>query len=147
MKTLAIPTEDTKKLKKLCNACPFSRSVTPGALGGSDPAVYIGQGHGPFWLPCHKNCDFNDPEWKTDTSVQQCAGAAIYRSNLNRENMMPKHLHKLPANSEYVFSTPAELYAHHKGISLEDAQEYLKRNPPNLLMMQEFHKVQNLQHG
>lgn len=35
-------------LKKPCDKCPFSRSVQPGALGGSDPLVYVAQARGPF---------------------------------------------------------------------------------------------------
>jgi hypothetical protein len=132
--------DKTKKLKQPCNECPYSKSVTPGALGGSDPEVYIGQGHGPFWLPCHKNCDFSDPNWKENYEVQQCAGAAIYRANTERDSIMPDSLLKLP-KSDKVFESPEELYAHHKGISIEEAQEFLKCNTPDRLMVLEFLKI------
>jgi hypothetical protein len=133
-------TEDTKKLIKPCKECPYSKTVTPGALGGSDPEVYVGQGHGPFWLPCHKTCDFSDPNWKQDYSAQQCAGAAIYRANIERANIMPGSLHKLD-KSDLAFGSPEELYAHHKGISLEEATEHLKNRKPDMLMYIEFQRA------
>ena len=133
--------ENTKRMTKPCDACPYSPGVTPGALGGSDPAVYIGQGHGAFWLPCHKTCDFGDPEWKTNYSgTQQCAGAAIYRANIKRDALMPAQLLKLPA-SDQAFESAAKLYAHHKGISLEEATAWLLHNSPEFLMHREFHRA------
>lgn len=135
--------DDTKKLQRPCNECPYSKTVTPGALGGSDPSVYVGQGHGPFWLPCHKNVDFKDPNWKQDTEVQQCAGAAIYRANVGRDIVMPGSLHKLPAD-ESVFQSPAELLAHHRGITLGEADQYLIENSPENLMIRELKIASNL---
>ena len=138
--------DNTKKLQKPCNECPFSKTIEPGFTGGSDPSVYIGQGHGSFWLPCHKDCDFDDPDWKKDTSVQQCAGAAIYRANIERDHLMPKMLHRLP-KSDLAFESPEELYAHHKGISLQEATEFLKNNPPRHLMAAEFCKIERFGFG
>lgn len=136
--------ESTKKLKAPCKACPFSRKCEPGATGGSDPTVFIGQAFGPFWLPCHKTCDFSDPDWKKDLSVQQCAGAAIFRTNINRWHGMPSQLLRLPENKDLVFSSPEELLAHHKGITLEEAVKELKVRSPHALMIEEFIKAQNL---
>lgn len=136
--------EDTKKLKKPCKDCPYSRTVIPGALGGSDPEVYIGQGQGSFWLPCHKTCDFSDPNWKTDyQSTQQCAGAAMYRANIGRDKTLSPQLLRLPP-SELAFGSPEELYAHHKGISIEGAKLHLRANPPDRLMAIEYYKAHNL---
>lgn len=132
--------DDTKKLQQPCNACPYIKTVIPGATGGSDPEVYIGQGHGPFWLPCHKNCDFSNPNWKDNYQVQQCAGAAIYRANIDRSDLMPGSLHKLPKNAK-VFGSPEELYAYHKQITIEEAKEFLQSNHPETLMIKEFLKV------
>lgn len=132
--------DSTKKLKKPCADCPYSKTVTPGVLGGSDASVYVGQGHGPFWLPCHKTCDFTDPNWKDNHTVQQCAGAAIYRANIDRAKLMPGSLHTLD-KSDTVFQSPEELYAHHKQISLEEATEYLKQHPAEILMLEEFKKI------
>lgn len=103
---------ETHKLTQPCAECPFSKKCGEGALGGSHPTVYVGQIHGPFWLPCHRHCDFKDPNWKSDLSVQQCAGAAIFRANLGLSERMPPFLHKLPP-SDLVFSTVEEFYKHH----------------------------------
>jgi hypothetical protein len=140
--SLPIP-ESTTKLQKPCKDCPYSKTVIPGALGGSDPEVYIGQGHGPFWLPCHKTCDFTDPNWKKDTSVQQCAGAAIYRANIDRAFLMPISLQKLE-QSDLAFGSPEELYAHHKQISIEEATDYLRYHTADMLMLLEFQKAKNI---
>ena len=132
--------DDTKKLKSPCGACPYSKSVIPGATGGSDPEVYVSQGHGPFWLPCHKTCDFSDPSWKENYQAQQCAGAAIYRANIERDSLMPAMMHKLPKNDK-VFGSPGELYAHHKQITIEEAKLFLQNNSPDTLMIKEFLKI------
>ena len=133
--------EDTKRIKKACKACPYSKSVIPGATGGSPPDVYVGQGHGPFYLPCHKTCDFSDPDWKTDVDTpQQCAGAAIYRSNIGRGKLMPPMLHILPPDDS-VFHSPEELLAHHLQVSTEVAAAYLKNNTPEQLMQREFQRA------
>jgi len=97
----------TDNPKVPCGECPFSRTAQPGGTGGSSPSVYVGQGHGPFWLPCHAHSDFDDPNWKNDTSKPQCAGAAIYRANIGRARLMPKELHQLPPDTELVFGSPA----------------------------------------
>lgn len=136
--------EDSKSMKKPCKDCPFSKSVKPGGLGGSDPAVYVGQGHGPFYLPCHKTCDFTDPNWKDNVSdPKQCAGAAIYRANIERDELFPESLLRLPKDDS-VFGSPEELYAHHKGISIEEASRFFISNHPNRLMILEYLKAQQL---
>ena len=100
-------------VKTPCPDCPFSKRCTPGALGGSPPSVYIGQARGPFTLPCHKHCDFDDPDWKSK-SVQtpQCAGAAIFRTLAGMAGRLPKEIPLLPANS-VVFANEYEFLAHH----------------------------------
>jgi hypothetical protein len=141
MALLKPPPEESKRLKKACGACPYSKTVVPGALGGSDPDVYVGQGHGPFYLPCHKTCDFDNPDWKTDSQTPlQCAGAAIYRANIDRAKLMPLTLHTLPKDDS-CFGSPEELLAHHKGISIVEATEYLKHNTPDMLMYREFYRA------
>lgn len=130
--------EDSKSMKKPCKDCPFSKTVIPGGLGGSDPSVYIGQGHGPFYLPCHKTCDFTDPDWKDNIQNQkQCAGAAIYRANIERQQFMPDSLLKLDKDNS-VFESPEELYAHHKEISIEEAKKFLSKNSPEYLLCREY---------
>lgn len=72
---------------------------------------------GPFWLPCHNACNFDDPNWKTDTSVALCAGAAIFRANTGIKELMPDSplMLKLPENKELVFASAAEYLSYHHG--------------------------------
>ena len=128
-----------------CGECPFRRSISSGAqsLGGSTLETYIGQIHGPFWLPCHMHSDFQDPNWKSDRSKPQCAGAAIHRSNVGVASMMPEGILRLPANAEEVFETPAEFFAHHMRCEPIQAQYYLAVMTPKFLMMREMYKAQN----
>lgn len=104
--------EDIYKLKSPCNTCPFNKKVKPGELGGSHPMVYIEQIHGPYWLPCHSHTNYKDPNWKRDFSKPQCAGAAIFRANLQIDNKMPEFLHHLPASNQ-VFKNEEEFLLHH----------------------------------
>ena len=135
--------EDTKKLQRPCSACPFLKSIKPGYLGGSDSTVYIGQGYGPFWLPCHKNCDFDDPNWKKDVTVQQCAGAAIYRANTGMSHLHPPHLHRLEKDP-CVFESPEQFLAYHNNIPLEEAAAFLRKYPPVHWYYRELEKLKDL---
>jgi len=108
---------------KPCDECPWSKAVKSGALGGSHPDVYVGQVVGPFWLPCHmsknyagKMSDVND--------TQDCRGAATFRANIKVKPA--KGLLELPPdNGETCFSSLAEFYAHHRGITVEAAKAIL----------------------
>ena len=120
-------------MRRPCRACPYSRTTTPGELGGSDPSVYVGQALGPMWLPCHCSTDYQDPNWRTDLSKPQCAGAAMFRDIIGVAKLMPAELHRLPGDPALVFSSHAELLAHHRGISLPEAEKRLKMAPPELL--------------
>lgn len=109
-------------VKKPCPQCPFNRAVEPGALGGSPPEAFIGQVQGPFVLPCHRHCDFDDPEWKAKAGqVAQCAGAAIFRTHIGVAAQMPAAIPVLPANAQ-VFADEYEFLAHHTGLD----PEYMK---------------------
>ena len=117
-------------VKAACPDCPFSRSVTPGALGGSHPFVYLGQAAGPFVLPCHKHCDFADPDWKAKAiNTPQCAGAAIFRANIGVADLLPEQIHKMSPNHETVFSSPEEFLMHHAGVSREAASRIMRHHP------------------
>lgn len=133
---------ETKKRKAPCAECPYSRACPPNALGNSPPEVYVGQGQGPFWLPCHMDVDFDDPNWKIDYTRQQCAGAAIYRANIGADKLMPDSLHRLPPEDATVFKTPAELLAHHKQIPLSEATAQLERVTPQDLLRLELERLQ-----
>lgn len=128
-----------------CAACPFSKAVKPGALGGSEPETYIGQAHGPFLLPCHKACDFDDPDWKVKTiDTPQCAGAAIFRANIGVADKMPPAIHALPP-SDAVFTSEAAFLAHHKGISLMEATALLHVTPAYVLLARQLARQNNIQ--
>ena len=108
--------------KSPCDECGFSRSCPPELLGGSPVETYIGQAWGPFMVPCHKACDFSDPEWKDKAfETLQCAGMAIFRANLGSAKLMPAEIQQLPADTETVFKNEIEFMAHHKQIAWEDA--------------------------
>lgn len=113
-------------VKAPCPECPFSRSVTPGALGGSSPFKYIGQIIGPFVLPCHMHCDFNDPQWREKSAdTPQCRGAAEMRANIGVQDLLPVQFQRVPTNHEGVFSTLPEFLAHHGKMPLEQARAML----------------------
>lgn len=133
-----------KDLTKPCLDCPFYRRVKPGALGGSSVETYIGQSIGPFMLPCHKACDFDDPNWKDKVGeTSQCAGAAIYRNNIGFGGAMPSGIHVLPQDHDKVFSSHAEFIAHHMGVTLYQAELILAQRPPFDMMMEQLNRRDN----
>lgn len=108
-----------------CRDCPYNRECRPGALGGSNPAAYIGQAHGPFALPCHKHCDFSDPGWRSKAlDTPQCAGAAVFRTHIGAADHMPAAMPRMPANAT-VFASEAEFIAHHTGTPLGKVKVWL----------------------
>lgn len=127
---------------KPCQQCPFARSCPSGQLGGSTPDVYIGQAHGPFVLSCH-----SDGEYEQATALEKwqeltpCAGAAIYRANTGRAELMPDAIYSLPADAELVFSSPEELLAHHARGSVETAKAFLEIVTPDDMLMMEIKKL------
>jgi hypothetical protein len=136
---LQVAKKPEKQHDEPCRECPFARTVTPGATGGSDPEVYVGQGNGAFWLPCHMCVDFSDPNWKTDLRTPQCAGAAKYRANIGKVPESNFFL-KLPPDTDKCFANPVELLMHHRQISREEAEEILRKTPPDELTRQAMAK-------
>ena len=132
------------KCKRPCGKCPFSRAVKPGGIG-DDPnfpaTAYIGQIFGPFLLPCHQEAGFNE-EGRCNIwpDVPQCAGAAMFRSNLGIAEIMPDGLHHLPKNTELVFASPEEFLAHHMQITLTEAGKILEETPAEELLKIELRK-------
>lgn len=122
-----------------CKECPFSRSVTPGTLGGSTVDVYIGQAIGPFHLACHMAKGYTQ-ENGGSLETPQCAGAAIYRANVGVAASLPGSLLKLPPGDE-AFRTPEEFIVHHLGCSKEDAQIALEFKTPEHCLEQELEKL------
>lgn len=124
----------TRNVTKPCKDCPFMAWTEPGALGGSEPEVYMGQIFGPFMLPCHKACDFDDPQWREKTvSTPQCAGAAMFRKNMGISDYLPEIIHSLDPEGP-VLDDPVKFYAHHKQISPEQALAELEQLPPQELL-------------
>lgn len=119
---------------KPCKDCPFMDTTAPGKLGGSSPEVYMGQVYGPFLLPCHKHCDFDDPNWKDDVlSIPQCAGAAMFRKKNGVSDRVPALVHSLPP-IDGLLDTPTAFYMHHKQISEAEANVQLAILPPERLL-------------
>lgn len=134
-----------KELQSPCKECAFRRDITPGALGGSPVETYIGQAFGPFQIPCHKACNFSDPNCKqASMQVQQCAGVAVFRSNLGIAHIMPDGLHSLPADKVTVFSDPAEFIAHHLQISRYEALIILSVYTPQKMMVDQLSRCDNI---
>ncbi len=113
-----------KQHTKPCAECPFRRDIKPGLLGGSPVETYVGQSVLPFWLPCHCDKNYAFKASKFD-EVTQCAGTAIFRANLGVSWLMPKSLLNLPGDTQIVFGSVSQFVAHHKGISLKEAREFL----------------------
>jgi hypothetical protein len=133
------------KCRKPCNECPFRRDnlldSSDGKPGGADPTVYIGQAQGPFWLPCHKDNNYQGKA-SEPAQVTQCAGAAIYRANLELPYQLPDGLLKLDKDTDTVFGSPAELLAHYRGVTPEQAESELRITTPMELMLQEMAKLE-----
>lgn len=145
---------DDKKLKKPCAECPFRRGVLPKVTTEVQPLRLIGQAAGPFWLPCHMDKGYDGPgSCEGHGEVQQCAGAAIFRANCEiglydrscrsgktLSAIMPAALHKLPADHHAVFSSPVELLAAFRRISIAEATKLLKETTPLALLLSELKK-------
>lgn len=129
------------KRTKPCKECPFAKdnTLTGSKPGGADPTVYIGQSMGPFWLPCHMEKEYEGKETSPD-KVNQCAGAAIYRANVNAPKM-PGDILSLPADKDTVFGSHAEFYAHYNGVSIEEAKMILTNQTIYNLFMKEMTDV------
>lgn len=122
---------------KPCSTCPFRKTVEPGATGGSDPTVFIGQAFGPFFLPCHSSPGYE--EGRRSTKHIQCAGAAIFRANCKVDKLMPKQLLSLPPDRELVFYGPHDFLAHHLQSEIK-AWLILSITPPTTLLQMELSK-------
>jgi hypothetical protein len=125
---------------KPCAKCPFKRTTESGYLGGSPVYRFIGQIYGPFWLPCHATDSYKHD--KFDTQNLQCAGAGIFRGNVNAgeqfSDRVMASLLILPPDTETVFGSYEEFFMHHTGCDLETAKAFLSENNPRLLAFMEF---------
>lgn len=131
--------EQLKSRKKPCKECPFRRDNTLKGEhpGGAHPFVYVGQSLGPFWLPCHKDKNYDDKN-SDPKVVGQCAGAAIYRANTGSACHMPEQILSLPEDKELVFATHEEFLAHYLKLPLEQVK--MSKDDLRLLLMHEMKK-------
>ncbi len=126
-----------------CKGCPFRKDTKPGNLGGSSPLVYIGQSILPWWLPCHSAYDATkNPKQQDPAACAQCAGAAIYRSNIGVADLLPRHLLTLPEDTDRVFAAPEEFLAHHAGLSSRESIQLLEKVTPLDLALREAAKME-----
>lgn len=82
-----------------CSDCPWSRKSLNGWLGGASIEEWLRTAHSDTQVDCHT------------LKGAQCAGLAIYRSNVCKSVMPP--LLKLPKDTEKVFSF-GEFRTHHE---------------------------------
>lgn len=124
-----------KQHTKPCAECPFRRDIKPGFLGGSPVEAYIGQTILPFLLPCH--CAKGYDQKRKELGVPQCVGTAIFRANLGVAWLMPDSLLKMPPNTHLVFGSMAQFVAHHKGVTLAEAREFIGGDKIHQCIMKE----------
>lgn len=126
-----------------CRECPFARWVKPGGTGGSDPRRFIGQALGHFWLPCHMAPGYWDNKDKPNNHelIPQCAGAAIYRTNVGVADRFPATFLHAAADTEAVFASHAELLAHHLQVSRQEAEILLEFHTPEACLLDELRRV------
>lgn len=116
---------------KPCPNCPWRRAVEPGALGGSEPEVYIGQAVGPYRIPCHAHyIDKPDVTREEMALAPECVGAAMFRANVGIASMLPGALLRMPPDKVEVFASYAEFLAHHKRIDVSAAKLQLIAKSP-----------------
>lgn len=88
-----------------------------------------------MFLPCHKDPAYganrNNPE------LVQCAGAAIFRANISRDDH-PDSLLKLPGGHPDVYADPKELLCTTMDISPETAENVLSEFSPAVLAANEL---------
>lgn len=134
----------TTNVKKPCKDCPFMAWTKPGALGGSPPETFIGQAFGPFLLPCHKHCNFDDPNWKQKVNeTPQCAGAAMFREAMGISDRLPEQIHRLEPEGP-LLANPLEFYVHHKQITPHEAMQQLMQRPPGVLLQEQLARQSNI---
>ncbi len=116
----------TPQRTNICSTCPFARKTTKEYLDtrGDNGERFVGQANLNAVLPCHSE----DENGIAVVGVgQQCAGAAKFRANIGIAGLSGL-LGVLPPDTENVFASNAELLAHHKGWSLQEAEEALRND-------------------
>lgn len=95
--------------KQPCDECPWRRASTPGFVGPHSAHEWREAIHSDAPIACHKTIT---AEGETTTYTHQCAGAAIYRSNVHKLPRDPDVV-TLPPDRERVFSRDSEFLEHH----------------------------------
>lgn len=102
--------------RKPCSECPWVRTCAPGWLGPFDADTWLEAAHSDAPIACHTTIVTTDEKgvgsWE-DPHIKQCAGAAIFRSNVFKSPRDPAVL-VLPADKELVFSWNDEFREHHE---------------------------------
>lgn len=71
----------------------------------------------------------------------QCAGSRVFRANLG-DTRLPEKLKGMNPDHALIFSSHAEFVAHHKGITLAEAEAELARRTPDELTWAEMNKME-----
>lgn len=131
-------------MKKTCKTCPWVKgNQKPGLIGGSLPSVYIGQILGPFYLPCHSSQDYAGKQTDlTDKKTKQCAGAAIFRSNIDVAKLMPEGISILPEDKENVFASKEEFLAYYYNVPEELVKAVFTEQMYKELLLRELNDSQ-----
>lgn len=126
----------TDQRTKCCEQCPFARTTSKEYLDtrGDNSERFIGQSLINAVLPCHMESDDNNA---TVGEGRQCAGAAKFRANLGVD-WLHESIGKLPRDVNKVFGTAPALLAHHKGITVAEAFDYMEETPPTLMASREL---------
>jgi hypothetical protein len=104
----AVPAETQHE--RPCDDCPWSRKALNGWLGGFTVDDWLSTAHSDAKIECHVNLG------------AQCAGSAIYRTNVVKSPRDPEVL-RLPADREAVFARPDEFRAHHESAPKRPSDE------------------------
>ena len=129
----------TNQRAECCGQCPFARSTSKEYLDtrGDNSERFLGQSFINSVLPCHMEDAENNA---VVGQGQQCAGAAKFRANLG-VNWLHPSLGELPVDEVAVFTTAEELLAHHRGISLAEAEDYLKTHTLGSMAVRELEEA------
>lgn len=107
-----------------CSDCPWARKALPGWLGPNTTQEWLmAAHHHASIIACHTRAmpeGMPDPMDLQSASINailgghwQCAGAAIYRTNVVKRVEPP--VLWLPQNKILVFASPLEFRSHHEG--------------------------------
>jgi hypothetical protein len=105
LKTYHDAVETKAQHKRACVDCPFGRISLAGYLP-STPEEWLLAAHGEGRIECHTKKQASGAGW-------QCAGAAIFRTNVCKSPRDPSIL-TLPRDVRLVFASNDEFWVHHR---------------------------------